>query len=60
MQTQMINLSIPKPLLKSLDQQAKKEVKTRSEAMHDAIRLYIRQQQQLDDVFEYEKNKLRS
>lgn len=55
MQTQMINLSIPTPLLESLDKQAKKEVKTRSEALRDAIRLYVRQQQQLDEVFGYGK-----
>jgi len=55
MQTQMINFSIPKPLLSALDEQAKSEVKTRSEAMRDAIRLYIRQRQNLDDIFAYGK-----
>ncbi len=53
MQTQMINFSIPRPLLSALDEQAKSEVKTRSEALRDAIRLYIRQRQNLDDILAY-------
>jgi metal-responsive CopG/Arc/MetJ family transcriptional regulator len=57
MQTQMINFSIPKPLLSALDEQAKNEVKTRSEAMRDAIRLYIRQRQELDSIFAFGKKK---
>lgn len=56
MQTQMINLSIPKPLLIALDEQAKNEVKSRSEALRDAIRLYIRQRQNLTDIFTYGQN----
>lgn len=53
MQTQMINLSIPKPLLLALDNLAKNEIKTRSEALRDAIRIYINQRQNLDDMFDY-------
>ena len=49
----MINLSIPKPLLSALDEQAKNELKTRSEALRDAIRLYIRQRNQLEEIFSY-------
>lgn len=53
MQTQIINFSIPKPLLLALDNQARSEVKTRSEALRDAIRLYINQQQNLNNIFTY-------
>ena len=55
MQTQMINLSIPKPLLKALDSQAKKEVKTRSELLRDAIRSYLNRNQHLADLLSYGK-----
>ena len=57
MQTQIINLSIPKPLLKALDKQAKKDVKTRSEALRDAVRLYISQRKGWEDLFLYGKDK---
>jgi len=53
METQMINLSIPKQLLKILDLQAKKEIKTRSEVLRDAVRFYVNQQNILDQVFEF-------
>lgn len=38
MQTQLINFSIPVPLLKTLDTQANQEMKSRSEFIRDAIR----------------------
>lgn len=53
MQTQMINLSMPRSLLKALDNQAKKEIKTRSELLRDAIRAYLNRNQQLADLFFY-------
>lgn len=49
----MINFSIPKALLSALDRQAKSEVKTRSEALRDAVRLYIRQQRGLEEIFSF-------
>lgn len=59
MQTQMINLSIPKQLLKILDDQAKKEIKTRSELMRDAIRSYVNRNQQLADLFSFGQKQAR-
>lgn len=53
MQTQIINLSIPKPLLKVLDQQAKREVKTRSELLRDAVRAYLSRRAELEEILEY-------
>ena len=53
MQSQMINFSIPQPLLSALDKRAKSEVKTRSEALRDAVRLYIKRRQDLDDIFAF-------
>ena len=42
MQTQLINFTIPKPLLQAMDNQAKQEMKTRSEFIRDAIRYYLK------------------
>lgn len=53
METQIINLSIPKPLLKVLDQQAKREVKTRSELLRDAVRAYLSRRAALGEIVEY-------
>lgn len=53
MQTQLINFSIPVPLLKALDTQAKREVKTRSETIRDAVRVYLLRHQQWADVLEF-------
>lgn len=41
MQNLMINFSIPKPLLKTVDELAEDEMKTRSELVRDAIRDYL-------------------
>jgi len=48
----MINLSIPKPLLSALDQQAKNEVKTRSQLLRDAISSYLQTRILLNNVYE--------
>ena len=38
MKTQLINFSIPKELLKKLDEFAKKETRSRSEVLREAVR----------------------
>lgn len=43
MQTQLINFTIPRPLLQVVDQQASREMKTRSELIRDAVRSYLEQ-----------------
>lgn len=53
MQSQMINFSIPKPMLKALDSQAKADMKTRSEVLRDAVRVYLSQKQRWNDLFAY-------
>ena len=53
MQTQLINFTIPKPLLNALDKQAQKEVKTRSEILRDAVRNYLGQKQAWQQAFSY-------
>lgn len=53
MQTQLINFSIPTPLLKALDTQAKREVKTRSETIRDAVRIYLLRTSQWERITSY-------
>lgn len=55
MQTQMINLSIPKALLKLVDNQAKAELKTRSELLRDAVRSYLVRLNQWEEIFSFGK-----
>jgi CopG family transcriptional regulator / antitoxin EndoAI len=57
MDTQMINFSIPKALLKKLDAVAKKDTKTRSEALRDAVRVYVTQQSSWEDLFDLGKER---
>lgn len=53
MQTQLINFSIPVLLLRALDTQARREVKTRSETIRDAVRAYLLKRQQWADVLAF-------
>ena len=53
MQTQTINLSIPKPLLTMISQQAKTEARTRSGLIQEAIRTYLTQKNAWKDLFNY-------
>ena len=53
METQMINLSIPKKLLQLLDSQAKAELKTRSELLRDAVRSYLVRLNQWEEIFSF-------
>ena len=43
MQTQLVNFTIPKPLLQLADQFAQEEMKTRSEFFRAAVRSYLEQ-----------------
>ena len=53
MDTQMINLSIPKKLLELVDTQAKAELKTRSELLRDAVRSYLVRLNQWEEIFSF-------
>ena len=41
MSTVTVNVSFPKPLIKTMDAVAKQEARTRSELLREAVRLYI-------------------
>jgi len=64
MQTQLINFTIPKPLLQVVDQQAAQEMKTRSELLRDAVRSYLERRiilsQRWQDILAYGSKKARS
>jgi len=53
MQTQTINLSIPKPLLAMINRQAKAEARTKSGLIQEAIRSYLSRKSAWDDIFKY-------
>lgn len=59
MQTQMINFSIPKQLLETVDVLAEEEMKSRSEFLRDAIRNYLEKKltlkQRWEEIFSYGK-----
>ena len=53
MNTQTINISLPSELLKSADKLAKKESRTRSELIREALRAYVKELSAWEDLFEY-------
>lgn len=55
MATQTINISLPTDLLKSADKLAKKEFRTRSELIREALRAYVRELSAWEEIFEYGK-----
>lgn len=55
MQTQVINISLPEPLLKLADLMAEEELRTRSEFFREAIRSYILKETRLKAIFSYAK-----
>lgn len=55
MNTQTINISLPSDLLKSADKLAKKESRTRSELIREALRAYVRELSAWEEIFEYGK-----
>lgn len=51
MQTQTLNISLPKDLVKKVDQQAKEEYRNRSELIREALRIYLADKQEWQDIF---------
>ncbi len=46
-----VNISFQDTLLAEIDSEAKRESRSRSELLREAVRLYIRRQKQWEDVF---------
>lgn len=52
MQTQTLNIALPKELVEKVDQTAKKEYKNRSELIRQALMIYIDRRTAWDKIFE--------
>ncbi len=55
MQTQTLNIALPKELVKRVDQRAKKDYKNRSELIREALRVYLTEEAEWDDLLAYGK-----
>lgn len=51
MNTQTINIALPKELVKKADELAKKEYRNRSELIREALRMYMERKSTWDDIF---------
>lgn len=52
MSTQTLNIALPKELVKKMDQRAKKEYRNRSELIREAVRTYLDDQDEWQQIFE--------
>lgn len=55
MQIQTLNIALPKDLVRKVDEVAKKEYRNRSELIREALRVYLKDLQEWEDIFEYGK-----
>lgn len=55
MQTQTLNIALPKELVKEVDKRAKKEYRNRSELIREALRSYLTKKQEWEDLLSYGK-----
>ncbi len=51
MQTQTLNISLPKELVEKVDDVAKKEYRNRSELIREALRVYLQDKSEWEDIF---------
>ena len=52
MQTQTLNIALPKDLVKKVDEVAKKEYRNRSELIREALRIYLARIDKWDRIFQ--------
>lgn len=52
MQTQTLNISLPKELVKKVDERAQKEYRNRSELIREALRVYMGRVESWDNIFQ--------
>ncbi len=55
MLTQTLNIALPKDLVKKVDEVAKKEYRNRSELIREALRVYLADKQEWNDLLNYGK-----
>ncbi len=53
MPTQTFNIALPQELVREVDKRAKKEYKNRSELIREALRIYLQDIQEWEEIFEY-------
>jgi predicted transcriptional regulator len=53
MNTKTVNISFRKDLLKKIDKVAKEEMRTRSELIREAARMYIERKDRWEKIFEF-------
>ncbi|MCD6335010.1 MAG: ribbon-helix-helix protein, CopG family [Candidatus Latescibacteria bacterium] len=58
MSTATVNVSFQESLLSDIDQVARKESRTRSELLREAVRLYIERKRRWDQIFAYGRSKV--
>ncbi len=51
MNTQTLNISLPRELVKKVDQQAKEEYRNRSEFIRQALRVYLNRRNEWNQIF---------
>ena len=51
MNTQTINISLPRTLLKEIDERAQRESRSRSELLREAARVYLRRISSWDEIY---------
>lgn len=52
MQTQTLNIALPKDLVKKVDERAEKEYRNRSELIREALRVYLEDQRDWEQIFQ--------
>ena len=55
MATQTLNIALPRDLVKKIDELAKKEYRNRSELIREALRGYLIDRQEWNDLLDYGK-----
>ena len=53
MATVTVNVSFPKPLIKTMDAVAKQEARSRSELLREAVRLYVERKRRWENIFSF-------
>ena len=51
MQTQTLNIALPRELVKKVDEVAKREYRNRSELIREALRVYLKDLQEWEQIF---------
>lgn len=51
MQTQTLNIALPRDLVQKVDETAKKEYRNRSELIREALRTYLNDKQEWQEIF---------